>query len=65
MIALVVVLIIVALLVAYDFMLLYTFYAFNNTTSYFPWSWKVAYYDMASVQTMFNSVYRTVRSANR
>ena len=41
------------LLAIYSFIFLYTFYSFNSTTSYFPWSWQVLYTNLSSVLNLF------------
>jgi hypothetical protein len=41
------------LLLAYDFIFLYSDVVFHNTTSYFPWAMGVSYTDYAKVSSMF------------
>ena len=51
-------LIIPVLLLAYSFLFLYTFYALNNTTSFFPWSWNVLYVSSGPSMISFTSALR-------
>jgi hypothetical protein len=41
------------LLLVYSFLFLSTFYAYGDTTSYFPWSWMALYTGTDSVLTLF------------
>ncbi len=52
-ISMIAVLVVSALLLAYDFIFANTFQSLSNVTSYFPWAWQVVIYDSSSVSVLF------------